>query len=185
MDLMQALVRAVGSRTKAESAISAAAEGLGLVSPEVEQVLVALALCEAGMRPEEVSKHLDWREFEKFCALIFREWGFTVKENVHLTKPKAQIDLIAYGDSEILSVDCKHWKRAHSAAALDKIANNQLRRSALLRSKVNDQRRICSLIVSFSEPEGKFVNGVAVIPIRTLANFLGTFHSYNDQLDFR
>jgi hypothetical protein len=185
LDLMQALIRAVGSEARAMSAISAAAEGLGLISAEVERVLVALALCEAGMRPEEVSKHLDWKEFERFCSGVFRAWGFVVRENVLLSKPRAQIDLLAFGANAILSVDCKHWKRAHSPAALGRFANDQLRRSELLRKRLDDRRSIGSLIVSFSEPEGKFVNGVAVVPIRTLASFLGTFESYSNQLELR
>jgi hypothetical protein len=182
---MQTLIRVVGNKEKARSALSATAEGLGLVSAEVEQVLVALALCETGMSPEEVSKHLDWKEFERFCAGVFRAWGFVVRENVVLTRPRAQIDILAYGSTAILSVDCKHWKSAHSLAALRKFAEDQLKRSEFLRKKVDDRRRISSLIVSFSEPEGRFVGGVAIVPVRTLGSFLGTFESYSDQLEFR
>ena len=182
---MQTLIRKVGGREKARAAIGATAEGLGLGSAEVGQVLLALALCESGMSPEEVSKQLDWKEFERFCAGAFRTWGFVVRENVVLTKPRAQIDLLAYGSTMILSVDCKHYAREPGPSALAAFAKAQLKRSSLLRAKTDDPRPIASIILSMSETEGRFVEGVAVVPIRTLRSLLTTVDSYSAMLDLR
>jgi hypothetical protein len=176
---MQALVRALGSKEKAREAVEKAAQGLGGTQVRTDPTVVALALCGAGVRPEEVSKYLTWREFEGFCSAVLGTCGFLVKENLQLVRPRAQIDLVAYGPSAILSVDCKHWERAHPPSALSKFAAAQLRRSSLLRTKIEDPRKIWSVILSFSEPEGRFVDGVAVVPVRTLPSFLSSFESYS------
>jgi hypothetical protein len=185
LDLMRSLVKAAGSPARAERVLVRTAEELGGVSDLASPVLVALALCESGKTPEEVSKELDWREFEEFCSDAFRRWGFQVKENVRLTKPRAQIDLVAFGGSSILSVDCKHWRRGHSSSALSRFAQGQLRRSDLLRKKIDDSRPIASVILSLSEPEGRFVEGVPIVPVRTLPAFLSSLESYDGMIDYR
>ncbi len=148
-------------------------------------VCVAYALLKEGERPEEVSKLVSWREFEQLSAAVLRASGFAVKENVILTKPRVQIDLVAAGGSTLLSVDCKHYGRQNSPSSLAGFAKNQLRRSGLLRRKTQDPRPIVSVILSLSEPEGKFVEGVAVVPIRTLQSFLNSIDSYHSALELK
>ncbi len=185
MDLLASLARAAGSAAGATREVESTAEELGLVPDPSNVNLVALALCRAGRSPESISGHLDWREFEKFCSSLFRAWGYAVRENVRLKRPRAQIDFLAAGDSVILSVDCKHWQRGHSASVLRKLALDQLRRSELLGRQLRDSRPIVSVILSLAEPEGKFVEGVAVVPVRTLRSFLGSLEAYTDHLELR
>lgn len=148
-------------------------------------VCVAYALLKLMVLPEEVSRLLSWREFEGLAGALLRAGGYDVRENVVLTKPRAQIDVVGYGTSFVLSVDCKHYRREPGPSALAKFALAQLKRSTLLRKKAAGSRPIISVILTISEPEGKFVDGVAVVPIRTLRSFLTTIDSYRDLLDFR
>lgn len=166
--------------------LAEACQDLGLDEGEsVSPVCMGYALLKMGAQPEVVSRLLSWQEFEHLSAALFKASGYSVKENVHLKKPRAQLDIVAAGPTLLLNVDCKHYQRGHSPSALAKFSRDQLRRSALLRKRESDQRPIASMILSMSEPEGKFAEGVAVVPVRTLRNFLTNIDSYMGQLNLK
>lgn len=146
-------------------------------------VLLALYRVAAGVPEEEVAKSLDWRDFERFCAQLLRANGYSVEENVHLRRPRAQLDLVATGPFFVINLDCKHWKRAPSYAALRGFALAQLKRSRLLRQSMGGGKPIVSAILSFSESKGEFIEGVAVVPIRAVRSFLETVESYSEVLE--
>jgi hypothetical protein len=146
-------------------------------------VLAALDLIASGIPEEEAARCLTWKDFERLCAQLLRVSGYAVKENVCLSRPRAQIDLVATGPLFIINLDCKHWKRAPSRSALEGFALAQLRRSRLLRRNLNDPKPIISAILSFSESQGDFVRGVALVPLRTLRDFLETVESYSKLLE--
>jgi hypothetical protein len=184
MDLFASLSRRAGSPEKAAKLVESTAKEVGVPVDYGSQALVALALCRQGGRPEEVSAFLDWAEFETFCSRLLVSSGYSVKENVILKKPRAQIDLVAFGPSLVLSVDCKHWKREHAPSVLKDLAAKQIKRSRRLRRTYVDVKPIVSAILSFSASQGTFVDGVAVVPLRTLRSFLGSVESYAEFLQF-
>ena len=184
MDFVASLSRLAGSRRDAASMVESVASDLMLAPDFTDRTLLALAMCLGGKSPDEVASLLTWREFESFCSKLFMASGYDVRENIVLRKPRAQIDIVAFGPSHLLSVDCKHWKRGHSPSRLQEIAQGQLSRSARLRRTLTDSRPIVSVILSFSEPSGSFVDGVAVVPIRTLRDFLISVDSYSELLEF-
>lgn len=166
-------------------ALAEARSDLGLAEgDELASICVALALMKARVEPDEVSRYLSWREFEQLAASLLGAAGFEVRENVFLTRPRAQLDVVAQNGSVVLNVDCKHYSRAPGPASTASFAKAQVRRSRLLRQKEKGLPPIVSVILSMSEPEGKFVDGVAVVPIRTLRSFLNNFESYSDLLEF-
>lgn len=126
---------------------------------------------------------MTWKDFEGFCAQLLRASGYSVRENIYLSHPRSQIDLVATGPLFVISLDCKHWKRAPSRSVLEGFAMTQLRRSRFLRRTLHDKRPIISAILSLSEPAGSFVEGVAVVPLRTLRDFLDTVESYSSLLE--
>ncbi len=177
VDPFDALVRKVGS-DGVSAAIEATRESLGSNSNPTERALIALTLCRLGTRPELISTWLDWREFERFCSGLLRSSGFEVREDVRLRKPRGQIDLLAMGPSFALSVDCKHSSRLMSAADLRRFAGAQLRRSQLLRKTGEaDPRPILSAILTLSEQTERFVEGVAIVPLFTLRDFIGSIEA--------
>ncbi len=185
-NLLALLQRTLASASAMQESLSAARSDLGLREEEIlSPACVAYALLRSSTRPEEVSRLLSWREFEQLAAALLRAAGFEVKENITLTKPRAQIDALAFGTSMILCIDCKHYRREPGPASIQKFATAQLRRSALLRKKTDDPRPIASVILSASEPEGSFVEGVAVVPVRTLRSFLTSVDSYAELFELR
>jgi hypothetical protein len=184
--LLEALIRRKPTQSGREQALEEARDELGLSAADIlSPVCVAYALIKLRALPEEISRLLTWQEFEALAGALMRASGLTVRENIVLTNPRAQIDLVAYGTSLVLTVDCKHYRREQGASSLARFAAAQLRRSSLLRSKSGDQRPIASVILSMSEPEGKFVDGVAVVPIRTLRSFLTSLDSFTSLLDLQ
>lgn len=184
MDLASTLMEREGSPLASKRLLESAAAQTGVEPNMGDRALVALALCMGGRRIEEVAASLDWREFESFSARVLGASGYRVRNNVVLRSPRAQIDLVATGLTYVLSVDCKHWRREHSPSALRDVAARQLKRSKLLRRVFPKARPIVSVILSFSASQGDFVEGVAVVPLRTLRNFLGSVESYSDLLRF-
>lgn len=171
--------------SRAARALSRVAGEMGLGDDVVEgRVLRAVAAVSLGAVPETAAKYLDWKEFESFCGGLLRAAGYEVQENVVLRKPRAQIDIVASGPSLVLSIDCKHWKRAHAISTLAGFAGAQKKRSAAYRRLHREAEPIVSVILSFSEPEGRFVNGAAIVPVRTLRSFLESVESYSGLLEF-
>jgi hypothetical protein len=159
---------------------------LGLKEDELlSPVCVAYSLMKVRVQPEEVSRLLTWREFEGLAGALLRASGYEVRENLVLTRPRAQIDVVARSPSLTLSVDCKHYAREPGPSSIAKFARAQLRRSELLRRKGGDPRPIASVILSMSEPKGRFVEGVAVVPVRTLRSFLTNLESYIGYFELR
>jgi hypothetical protein len=182
--LLDVLARKLG-RAQAGKALREAGSELGLPDGDFSPVCAAYSLLKINFQADEVSRLLSWQEFEGLAGAVLRASGYEVKQDVHLRRPRAQIDVVATGLAMTLSVDCKHYRREQGASTLEKVARAQLRRSALLRKASSDPRPIVSMILSMSEPEGKFVRGVAVVPIRTLRNFLNSLDSYAELLELR
>jgi hypothetical protein len=133
---------------------------------------------------QEVAELLDWKEFEAFCADLLRTRGFTVEENLTVTRPRAQIDLLASSDLITLAIDCKHWKRAMGTAALARCVDAQRGRARLLRAKRQSNRPIATVILALSDEPVRFVGGAAVVPLRTLGSFLDAMAGYSEMLEF-
>jgi len=162
--------------------VSEVGDQLGAITGLDGKVLRAVAACRMGVRPEIAAKLLNWREFESFCVNLLRIYGFTVREDVHVRRPRGQLDIVAYGPSMILTIDCKHWKRQSSLSSLARFATAQLKRNSTLRAGLPDSRPIVSAIVTLSEQQERYVSGVAVVPLFALRNFLDTVAGYLDFL---
>ena len=183
--LLDVLRRRLGP-VGAGDALREAGRDLGIQEGErATPVCAAYSLMKINFQADEVSRLLSWQDFERLAGALLRASGYAVRENVLLRKPRAQIDVVAVGTSVVLSVDCKHYRREQGPAALERAADAQLRRSGLLRRKMGGPRPIASVILSMSEPEGKFVRGVAVVPVRTLRSFLTSLDSYTQLLELR
>ncbi len=182
-DLYELLKRKCGSSASANSRIAETRISLGILEDGQSSALTAAALVSLGVDSETISKALSWRDFESFCAGIVRAELFDVKENVRLNKPRAQIDIIARSSLFVITMDCKHWSRL-GPATLRTIALAQLRRSHLLRERLKtDQHPIASAILTLYDHQVRFAEGVAVVPVSMLRNFLQNVESVAEMLE--
>jgi hypothetical protein len=154
-------------------------------SPGLEaRVLRALWALKAGASPNLVARHLDWRDFERFCAALLRARGFDVHENLTLTKPRAQVDILARSSLTSLLVDCKHWARERGPSAVAKAARAQGARAELVRRCFPTLEPLAVVILVLSEEQTRFTEGAAVVPVHTLDDFLSNLPAYAEQLSY-
>ncbi len=127
---------------------------------------------------------MNWKEFESFCASLFRAKGYSVAENIVLKKPRMQVDLLARNGSVALAVDCKHWARAGGGDALARIAKAQSLRAISLRSRRPGLEPLAAVILVMTSGDEKFSEGAAVVPIQSLFDFLDHVESFSGLLRF-
>lgn len=146
---------------------------------------LAIHLLKQGYSFKEVTKYLDWHDFEKFSAEILSAHKYVVKTNFRLTKPvMLEIDVIGIdlGSGRGVFIDCKHWSRGIGRKALMEIADKHLRRIykfvryyswakhkwAYLRYL----RRIIPLIVTLTTPSIRMHENVLIVSIQELNSTL-------------
>ena len=151
---------------------------LGLPGEPQGYPLAALALIRLGEDSQKVASQLEWDEFEELCARQLYSSGFHVKKNVILTKPRKQIDLLATSSLISLAVDCKHYARAIEPGALERFARDQLERSRLYKAKKSHSGPLLPVILTLVESTTIVVEGVPVVPIMKLRDFLQTVNPY-------
>lgn len=177
------LVRKCGSPSAALFRLEQSRLNFGIQAKDENPALIAVTLVSIGVDPETVSKALSWRDFESFCADIVRAEGYEARENVTLTKPRAQIDVIARSDSFVITMDCKHWSRL-GPSALRTIARAQLRRSRLVREQKGTGRLpIASAVLTLFDHKVRFAEGVAIVPVMALRSFLQSLESVTGMLE--
>jgi hypothetical protein len=182
--LFTLLEKRTGSTGAAFDAISDVASLLGtpgMVS--MDEQLAGVALCARGEEIEKVSKHLSWRDFERFCSSLLRARGYTVKENVMLKQPRAQIDIVAFSGGLSLAVDCKHWARSAGYPGLVRVVESQKARARRLRSGVDGLGPVASVVLTLVDSGARFVAGGAVVPVFALGDFLDNLDVYAESLD--
>ncbi len=83
-----------------------------------------------------------------------------------------EIDLVASGNGVTFAIDCKHWKRTVGQASMSKIAERQALRASRMASE-SLFPKIIPVILTWRD-ESLFVlkNGVPVVPIHRLADFI-------------
>jgi hypothetical protein len=182
-DLYRLLIRKCGSPESAESRLRETGLQFGISGTELRPTLAALALVSLGVSSETVSRMLPWEDFESFCADIALAQGYRVLRNVTLRRPRAQIDFVARSESVIAAMDCKHWSRL-GPSAVRTLALAQLRRSRLLRQTLKTERLpIVSAIITLYDNLERFVEGVAIVPVSVLPNFLQTLEGLTEALE--
>ena len=182
--LFQLLVKKTGSTEGAMSAIADVAFRMG--EPDVvsaDEQLAGLALCAWGEDIERVSKSLTWRDFERFCSGILRARGYSVRQNIYLKKPRAQVDVFGISDGISIAVDCKHWVRAAGYSSLVRQVEAQKSRAARLRESLDRIGPIASVILVLVDQGARFVAGGAIVPVFAFGDFLDNVDSYRSQLD--
>ena len=183
--LFQLLEKKTGSTQGAYEAISEVATRLGASNlGAMDESLAGLALCVRGERIETVSKHLTWRDFERFCSNVLRAKGFRVRENIYLRKPRAQIDVLGTSDRFSLAIDCKHWARTSGEGTLAKLVETQKGRARRLHDSLDFVSPIVPVIVVLTDGGARLLSGGAVVPIFAVGDFLDSVDSLTESLDF-
>jgi hypothetical protein len=95
------------------------------------RVLIGRYLLQRGVSMEELSRILDWREFEDLVSKSLEAQGFATRRNYRMRRPTREIDVIGVYSGFAIAFDCKHWQRA-SLSSLSLAATKQVQRAQQL-----------------------------------------------------
>jgi Holliday junction resolvase-like predicted endonuclease len=160
-----------------------------------QRIQLAIYGIKEGIDIEKICTALGWREFEDLAILILEYNGFKTLKHYRFKSlvRRYEIDILAYRNSVILSIDCKRWKRSWQKAATRRIIHAQVERTkALIQSfssltnffKITNLINIgfIPLIVTLSETPYKIYEKVPAVPIFHFQNFLDEMNIHIDRL---
>ncbi len=150
-----------------------------------ERIELALKALNLGGDPIEICKLLDWREFENLSVEAFQLNGYSVINNLTFSsnKKRFQIDLIASKNNSILCIDCKHWMYFHWFSRIKDAAKSHLNRTRAISNEIQilspklglkSSKRIfiVPVIVTLSDPRRNIIEGVPIVSILKLEDFI-------------
>ncbi len=140
----------------------------------------ALFILEKGATIDEVSEHIDWKDFEGLVAEILESKGFGTIRNMILTKPRMEIDVVGIKIGVAILIDCKHWKRT-STSAIQTAVKKQIRRTERYVSQTQGAMAI-PVIVTLYEEKVSFINRVPIVPIQKFSSFVDEFYGNLDEV---
>lgn len=125
---------------------------------------------------------MNWKEFEAFVESAFEAFGYATERNVRFRKPRTEIDLLCTRGGLAFSVDCKHWKRTVGHSSMLGVSERQLKRCTRLAEKVGISKAIPLVVTLRDESLRILENGVAIVPIHRLSDFILNWEEASDQL---
>ncbi len=149
-----------------------------------QRIMLAEQLIHSGRDPQRVARFLGWQEFENFAVGAFEQNGFrTTKHLVFKSRVgRREIDILAWNDTFLLAVDCKHWLRGLSRAHIIKAVKAQVERTVALAEKPEilyrlgvkhpERRGITPVVFALGEPRQRIVDGVPVVSVSKLVSFI-------------
>lgn len=148
-----------------------------------DRVRIAMLAAPLVQDIRKVSTKLSWQDFESFVSEIAEQYNYTARRNVNMSKPRAQIDVIAVKGSFCIAIDCKHWSKAAGGSGLDEIAKKQARRAKIfLQSKQGKQVQVVlPAIITLLADSRKSSNRVPVVPVSEINNFFENAEGYLDE----
>jgi hypothetical protein len=150
-----------------------------------ERIELAIKALNLGGDPIEICKHLDWREFENLSVEAFQLNGYSVINNLTFSsnKKRFQMDVIASKNNSILCIDCKHWMYFYWFSRIKDAVKTHLNRTKALSNEIQILSSKLSLksskkifiapaIVTLSDPRRNIIEGVPIVSILKLEDFI-------------
>jgi hypothetical protein len=149
-----------------------------------QRAMLAEQLIHEGVDPKKVSRQLGWQEFENFAEHILTENGFSTRKHLVFRSGagRREIDILAWDDTFMLAVDCKHWLKGLTPGRMREAAQAQIERAGALagrpellyRLKVAhpEGRSIIPVILALGELRQRFIDGVPVVSVSKLLSFI-------------
>lgn len=138
---------------------------------ESDRLYAAMLALQGGCDVEQVSTHLSWKDFEKLASEVLRSFGYRTLTNIHLAKPRMEIDVVGVSSAFAIAIDCKHWKRS-SPSAISGFAKKQAARAKRLLTWDVRISQAVPVIMTLHAESVKFVHGVPVVPVHKFKSFV-------------
>lgn len=149
---------------------------------QLDKMHAAILAIRMGADIEDLSKMLNWKDFEMLATNILDSCGYVAYHGLRLKKPRAEIDVAGIKDGMALLIDCKHWKRS-SPSELSRFALMQVKRAkAFVVANKEEIRFAIPAILTLHLESITFADDVPVIPIIKFRSFLNEMYGYLDQI---
>ena len=167
-------------------------EALIRVSP-LQRLKIAFRAISLGADIERVCRNLSWKEFEDVAVTAFQTNGYSTIKHFRFRHENRmwEIDVLAVKGKIVLCVDCKRWMKRLTASTMSRMAEAQIERVKAL-SRIIDKSTfpvegrifLIPMILSLIPASSKFCNGVPIVPILQLQNFLDELPAHKHLLNF-
>ncbi len=146
---------------------------------ENDRLKTGLLAISMGAAVDEVSRLLEWQDFESLAAEILEKRDFDTTRNVVLTNPRMQIDVVGIKSGTAILIDCKHWHRM-SQSSLESAVKKQVERTRQFLGKEKVLAAIPAIVTLYQQ-DVKFIDGTPIIPIYQLDAFCEEFYGNLDE----
>jgi Holliday junction resolvase-like predicted endonuclease len=158
---------------------------------------LAVKAVSIGADVEHVSILLRWQEFEDIAAVALERNGYVTAKNVRFKHGgrRWEIDVVGCRKPIVLCVDCKRWQRGVKPSALGKIVEAQMERACALADTLPspalkvacvkwNKAKFVPVILSLVPSRFKFYDGVPVVPVLQLQDFLVQLPAYMESVKY-
>jgi Holliday junction resolvase-like predicted endonuclease len=158
---------------------------------------LAVKAVSIGADVEHVSILLRWQEFEDIAAVALERNGYVTAKNVRFKHGgrRWEIDVVGCRKPIVLCVDCKRWQRGVKPSALGKIVEAQMERARALADTLPspalkvacvkwNKAKFVPVILSLVPSSFKFYDGVPVVPVLQLQDFLVQLPAYMESVKY-
>jgi len=146
-----------------------------------DKLKYALLALQKGALIEEISTHLNWKDFESLVAEVLESKDFATIKNLFLKNPKMEIDVVGIKLGVDILIDCKHWKR-YSTSALNNAVKKQIERTKRYVAQTKGSMAI-PVIVTLYQDKLDFINKVPIVPIFQFSSFIDEFYGNLDKME--
>jgi Holliday junction resolvase-like predicted endonuclease len=152
-----------------------------------DKMKAAILLCSLGEPLEDVSKILSWSEFEDMAYTLLESVGYEVRRRVRLKEPRCEIDVVAAKEDLALVIDCKHWRKTVGQSTMYRIIEAQINRAKSLSTSnltvIKRCDKLLPVILTLYGERPTVVEGVPIVPINLLSNFITEVRGYLNELN--
>ena len=86
--------------------------------------------------------------------------------------------------SLILVIDCKHWRKRAGAGSFAPIVDAQIERTQMLSRSSIQNKAFLPMILTMEDNHVKVVEGVPIVPLQALKEFLSSVNRFDESFDF-
>ena len=146
-------------------------------SDKLKTSILAISM---GAPIDEISRMLEWQDFESLAAEILEKRDFDTTKNVIMKSPRIQIDVVGIKSDIAILIDCKHWSNMNQSA-LQEAVKKQVIRTKQFVSKHKVKGAIPA-IVTLYQHSVQFIDKVPIIPIHQLDSFCEEFYGNLEEM---
>jgi len=147
---------------------------------ESDKLKTGILAISMGAPIDEISRMLEWQDFESLAAEILEKRDFDTTKNVIMKSPRIQIDVVGIKSDIAILIDCKHWSNMNQSA-LQEAVKKQVIRTKQFVSKHKVKGAIPA-IVTLYQHSVQFIDKVPIIPIHQLDSFCDEFYGNLEEM---